>query len=540
MRVTNNMLVSNMIRNLSSNLRRMDTYQSQLSTGKQIQSASDDPVLASKILKFRTDISELGQFNRNVDDAQSWMEITESAVSDVSQVLQKIRELMVQAANSTNTAQETQKIADEVRQMKKQLILDGNATYAGRYIFSSYETNTKLFNEDGTYNVDITQYKLDNKPVSKFQVSVGEEMNTNTNGLSLFGVVPEATFLQTVLTDGIYTGTAATKSAMTGEFPLDQDYTADTMDITFGGNVYNVVEAGLDGSVVAITKETMLSRLQNADFAGNPLSDVADVFYDAQDRLIIKAKAPGATAISTASGVYVPDPLVGFVAGTAMAEASTTLTTPLTDGDVTSKTDELRKPFYLTLNGVTKRIVIDDMLPITKVTRTLPTDPPEYVEALQAAVDQAFGIGEVTVSGSDGTPIQFTTVGTPSDGTLPTIQLENIAATKSTLMEDLDAIIEALDMGSSTTIGNYLDVIDTHLGNVLTVQADIGARTNRLELILNRLEENNISFTKLLSSAEDADMAEIIMNLKNAENVYRASLSTGAKVIQPTLTDFLS
>lgn len=532
MRVTNNMLVSNMMRNLNSNLRRMDVYQSQLATGKAIQSASDDPVLASKILKYRTDISELGQFQRNVDDAQSWMEITESAVSDVGQVLQKVRELMVQGANGSNTQEELQKIADEVRQLKKQIILDGNATYAGRYIFSSYETNSRLFNEDGTYNIDVTQYKLDNKPVSQFQVSVGEEMNTNTNGLELFGVIEEPTYLQSILTDGKYTGIAATKSVMIGKFDLSADYTADTMDITFGGNVYDVTEAGLNGTVTPITKETMLARLQNADFGGNPLSDVADIFYDAQDRLIVKAKTPGATVISTASGVYAPDGVTPFTIGTVKVEAQAVGSGTLSDLTIGSFEGDLKKPFYLSVNGESRRILIDTGAAIG--------DVQDYIDQLNISLDRAFQpAGTVVASGGDGLPVTFTLSGTPADGTVPTLEIENTVATKSKLMDDLDKIIEALDGGLNETVGSYLNTIDEHLGNVLTVQADIGARTNRLELIMNRLEENGISFTKLLSGAEDADMAEIIMNLKNSENVYRASLSTGAKVIQPTLIDFL-
>jgi flagellar hook-associated protein 3 FlgL len=62
---------------------------------------------------------------------------------------------------------------------------------------------------------------------------------------------------------------------------------------------------------------------------------------------------------------------------------------------------------------------------------------------------------------------------------------------------------------------------------------------NRLELTSNRLEDDLVNFTKLMSKNEDVDIAEAIMNLQNEEYVYRASLSAGAKVIQPSLIDFL-
>ena len=80
MRVTNRMLINNMINNIGANLRRMEKYQNRLSTGKKINVPSDDPVVAARALKLRTDVSRLEQYDRNVKDAMSWMEITESSI----------------------------------------------------------------------------------------------------------------------------------------------------------------------------------------------------------------------------------------------------------------------------------------------------------------------------------------------------------------------------------------------------------------------------------------------------------------------------
>ncbi len=90
-----------------------------------------------------------------------------------------------------------------------------------------------------------------------------------------------------------------------------------------------------------------------------------------------------------------------------------------------------------------------------------------------------------------------------------------------------------------TPIGVSIGTIDAHLENVLAVRAEVGSKINRLELVQKRLENAEISLTKLLSSTQDVDMAETIMDLKNQENVYNASLAGGARIIQPTLVDFL-
>jgi flagellar hook-associated protein 3 FlgL len=96
-----------------------------------------------------------------------------------------------------------------------------------------------------------------------------------------------------------------------------------------------------------------------------------------------------------------------------------------------------------------------------------------------------------------------------------------------------------LGSGNHAGVRNDIGGIDTQMYNLLKVRADIGARQNRLELTSDRLSNDNINFTQLMADNEDVDTAETIMNLKNEENVYRASLSGGARIIQPTLVDFL-
>jgi len=77
------------------------------------------------------------------------------------------------------------------------------------------------------------------------------------------------------------------------------------------------------------------------------------------------------------------------------------------------------------------------------------------------------------------------------------------------------------------------------IDNLLAARSTIGAKINRLELQRSRLESTQVSYTSLLAQNEDADIAEVIMNLKMQESVYQASLAAGARIIQPSLVDFL-
>lgn len=308
MRITNNMLINNMMLSLSSNLTRTQKYQDQLATGKKIQLPSDDPIVASKALKLRTDVSEIAQYRRNADDATNWMDITEATMGQMTDVLQRLREITNQAANGTNTADDLKKIESEAAQLREQMIHLGNATYAGRYIFSGYKTDKPLLNDDGTFNIDIS-----NSEKIKFEIGIGDDIDVNVTGSDLFN-----------------NGVAAT------------------------------------------------------------------------------------------------------------------------NGDPT-------------------------------------TEP----------------------------------------------------TTKSRFIDVIDQVVAAMAGDDKDALSSLLGDIDDQMGNLLRVRAGLGARMNRVELTANRLDEDSVNFTKLMSKNEDVDIAESIMNLKNEESVYQASLSTGARVIQPSLVDFL-
>ena len=76
MRITNQMISNNSLRNLQTSTRRLDTLTQQLTSGQKIQRASEDPVVAVRALKLRNTVSQLYQYKeKNIKDAESWMEL---------------------------------------------------------------------------------------------------------------------------------------------------------------------------------------------------------------------------------------------------------------------------------------------------------------------------------------------------------------------------------------------------------------------------------------------------------------------------------
>lgn len=103
----------------------------------------------------------------------------------------------------------------------------------------------------------------------------------------------------------------------------------------------------------------------------------------------------------------------------------------------------------------------------------------------------------------------------------------------------MNDIIGALEDDRHADVSNALGRLDDRMDVFLEVRADIGAKTNRIELAENRLKDASINLQQMKSKVEDADMAQLITNLKTSENVYQASLSTGARIISASLVDFL-
>jgi len=107
------------------------------------------------------------------------------------------------------------------------------------------------------------------------------------------------------------------------------------------------------------------------------------------------------------------------------------------------------------------------------------------------------------------------------------------------LFVTVDNIIKALASGDTKELSNQLENIDTRMNKMLAIRAEIGAKTNRVDLMTDRLTDLEINLTDMQAKVEDADVAEVMMKAKIQENIYNASLSAGAKIISPSLVDFL-
>lgn len=172
-RVTQSMLSSNMLRNLNTSYGKMSKMQDNLTSGMKITRASDDPVVAVKGMQYRTQLDKVQQFQRNMNEAEAWLDTTDAALDQVGTALNRVKELVVQAANDTNTADERAKIKLEIDQIRQQIQDVANTQLGGKYIFSGTKTQTPAF-KDGIINNDINTEQV------KIEVFDGVQLTVNT------------------------------------------------------------------------------------------------------------------------------------------------------------------------------------------------------------------------------------------------------------------------------------------------------------------------------------------------------------------------
>lgn len=568
MRITNNMLINNSMNYMNNNLERLQKFQTQLSTGKKINVPSDDPVVAAKALKLRTDVAEVNQFKKNSTDSYSWMDITENTLGQTVDIIQRARELAVQASNGTLTPDDRDKIKQEVAQLRGQSIQLANVTYAGRYVFSGYQTDTKLMNDDGSYNCSVGSNEtavikggllnLTAKPIdttsntNSFQISAdGSNYSTITltSGIKYNGTPPNtldalAKEIQNNIVTASGTNTLLADVKVANNNGRIELTLRNTMD-TNGNRLKIFLKEGKDltgtndilGSLNIKTDPITLSNVSKSedinyqvgisdslnvnvlgtDLYGSGKKDDVGVFMASFNRFI--------------DALEEPDDNKSYI-------SSQTLTV-----NASSKLDLNADPANPTNQFDIKLTGMANFVPVTLTAKTYDGSTGKTLDNLvidmKTAIDSALSLaglsntvtvtnqnGKITINENSGQKITLQEGPPNNDALKPLKFFTDTNKTVSSTTSD-----EGLQ-GSITSMESLKD-------RVMSVRSDIGARMNRAELTNNRLDSDNVNFTKLMSDNEDVDMAETITNLTNEQNVYRASLAGTAKIIMPTLIDFL-
>jgi flagellar hook-associated protein 3 FlgL len=141
-RITAQMTTQSVLTSIMNVQDQMDTTQEQLSTGKSINQPSDNPYGASLAVQLNSDLSGLSAYSSNVTDGTAWTGAATTALQNVQSMLQRVQEVVTQAANGTESGADRAASADEVNQLIDAIKQEANTQYNGQYIFSGTATAT--------------------------------------------------------------------------------------------------------------------------------------------------------------------------------------------------------------------------------------------------------------------------------------------------------------------------------------------------------------------------------------------------------------
>lgn len=188
MRITNKIMQNNSLRNINTNKELQDKLNTQMATGEKITRPSDDPVIAIRSLRLSTTVTKLAQYNeKNAEDAESWLFVTEGAIDSAEGVLSGIyNECERGVGDDMNTA-DYQAILEKIKQLRDEFYCNGDAESAGQNLFTGYRTESKLTfqaNENVQYGINQNFTLKDMQ--TRTHIFTTDPANPNPNG-DVFG-----------------------------------------------------------------------------------------------------------------------------------------------------------------------------------------------------------------------------------------------------------------------------------------------------------------------------------------------------------------
>jgi len=134
----------------------MSEYQNMMSTGKRIQTPSDDPVGTGNALHFRHRIDRNQQHQRNIEDGLTYLSYTDGVLDGIGNLMNEAYAKAVQGDDDALTAEDRDVLANEVNQLLEELLSSANTSFSGKYLFAGYNNDTTPFTAERDSNEMIT------------------------------------------------------------------------------------------------------------------------------------------------------------------------------------------------------------------------------------------------------------------------------------------------------------------------------------------------------------------------------------------------
>ena len=515
MRITNKVMQNNSLTNINTNKLLQDKLSTQMATEKKVNRPSDDPVVAIRALRLRTNVNQITQYyEKNVPDAESWLKLTEDAISSMTEVITDMYENATKGSNENLNLDDKRTILTQLKSLRDEVYSTGNTDYAGRYIFTGYRTDTTLtFTTDETKTYSITE-QLDSSMLDTItHVKTGDLLDINEANFAGTNVeendIASNQIHRLRLSYQNVDGTIPTiayKEKDAGGNYVDRTINCDVVSLYDTNNPYENVAA----DKAYLIKET--GEILLGDDIYKKLMDTSDdpatVANEKEIRITYEKS-------DWKKGDLKPEHYFA---------CSEKRTPPLTDIQYNQSylagTQERQAIEYDV--GLNQRIRVN-----TTADEIFTHDIGRDVDDMIASLEESIAIEEMVAKLGD---------------LLKDTANINDPAKKAKLEEQLAAANKALTFSNEKTqklFEGSITKMQGHLDTVNLASTQNGTRSQRLELISNRLMSQKTNFETLQSENEDADIAEVAIKLNSAGLTYNASLMATGKILQNSLMDFI-
>ncbi|MBE6059814.1 MAG: flagellar hook-associated protein 3 [Clostridium sulfidigenes] len=190
MRITHGVMVSGFLGDMNTNLNSLNKIQKQLNTGKVFSKPSDDPFKVARSMQMYSEINANKQYNTNIKDTINWMDTTDTALSNGTKCLQRIRELMVSSGNAAYGSSELTAIKEEINERVAEFGQILNTSFDGKYIFGGKDGASKPVevNLDGVTGENSISISGDENIINKslkVEISSGVTVDYNVNAVEV-------------------------------------------------------------------------------------------------------------------------------------------------------------------------------------------------------------------------------------------------------------------------------------------------------------------------------------------------------------------
>ncbi len=527
MRITNKMVTDSSLRNMQKAMSRVGKLNEQVTTGKKIAAPSEDPVVAIRALKLRTTCDQLEQYkSKNIPDALNWLDTTQSSIQNMYDRLEDVYDLCVSGSTDTFQTDDRQTIINNLLALKDALYKEGGTTYAGRYLFSGYKTETNLVFQDNaakaglSYKIQesIAPNKIEAKRVVLNEVDPEkiDDYLDGTSGVTYTAPTQSSPYVLQLAYDNL---NKADQSVTVTE----KDGTTTTA--TIPAITIQAVTKDADGAVTSTVNITpTIMNVSNSDKYYD-FSDGADAHFIPETGEIVFSDAMY-DSIKDATSIDVTYGKSNFEVGDLRPEMyfDCTRYEERSDGTIKSvdyTVDEAGQEIqyelsfkqYVTVNAEGNDLIQHEM--------------GNRIEDMMEAVRDVLNI-EDTITKLKA-KLEDPKYKNDEDG----------IAQINKMLEDADVELAMKRENMQKLFGNNITHFQGFMDDVSSVQAKVATTISKVELIQKRVTEQLADFKELKSSNEDIETEEVAIELYQAELVYDSALSTTATVIKKSLLDYL-